>query len=155
MNIDVWAIINAIQIARCVTIMNYQVTPNYRDFMNKNLGIFNFLFSVEFLPYDILLNSKEISWEFSEFGIVSEMFLIIILDGVALLIAVVGFFIVLLAIFECCRPTGKSRKCQWVHKYMRICVEYITFNAFLRWFHEFSLTFFISAMFNLRINPGY
>lgn len=36
---------------------------------------------------------------------------------------------------------------------MRICVEYITFNIFLWWFHEFCLTLFISCFFNLRINP--
>lgn len=83
------------------------------------------------------------------------MFLIIFLDGVALLVLVVGIFIVLLATFECCRPTGKSKRCLWVHKYMRVCVEYITFNAFLRWFHEFSLTFFISCLFNMRIDPSY
>jgi hypothetical protein len=41
-----------------------------------------------------------------------------------------------------------------MNKVMRVCVEYITFNAFLRWFHEFCLTLFISCIFNLRVNPN-
>lgn len=40
-----------------------------------------------------------------------------------------------------------------IEKMMRIAVEYLNFNVFIRWFYEFSLVLFISAIFNLRLNP--
>ena len=111
LNIDVWMIINAIQIARCVTIMNPKIEPVFRNFLNRGFGLFTFMFSIDYMPYDVLLSSKTISWEFSQFRMPSELFLVTLIDGIVFLTIVVGFFIVLLAIFECCRPTGKSKRC--------------------------------------------
>ena len=111
------------------------------------------MFKISYLPYGILSESKAISYEFSEFHIVSELFMIIFMDTITILLIGVGLFIVILALLECCRPSGKKKKFKWIQTAMRICVEYITFNAFLRWFHEFSLVLFIAALFNIRINP--
>lgn len=111
------------------------------------------MFNIDYLPYDIILNSKPISYEFTDFKISSEEFIVYILNCVTVLVMTLGFFIFILSALECCWPSSKSKKCQWIIKYMRICVEYITFNIFLRWFHEFCLTLFISCFFNLRIDP--
>ena len=111
------------------------------------------MFNIDYLPYDIILNSKSISHEFVEFKISSEEFIVYILNCLTVLVIALGLFIFLLSAMECCWPNSKSKRCQWIIKYMRICVEYITFNVFLRWFHEFCLTLFISCFFNLRINP--
>lgn len=153
LNIDMWVIIHAIQVMRIVTITNKIIAPNFRHFLNDGLGYFIFMFQIDFLPYDLVLNSKPISYAFDQFHLVSEYFLIIFLAAISVFIVLVGAFILLLAAFECLRPTGKSKRCQWAHKYMRICVEYITFNTFLRWFHELSLTLYISCLFNIRVNP--
>lgn len=55
-NVDFWIIVNAFQIARIVTIQNVHVVPNARYFFNYWLGAFTFLFNIDYLPYDIILN---------------------------------------------------------------------------------------------------
>ena len=155
LNQDWWIIVNAIQIARIVTIENTHIVPNARLFFNNYLGTFTFLFNIDYLPYDLILNQKAISYEFTQYWIASEMFLVYLLNSVTVLVMAIGFFIIVLSLFECCKPSNtKSWKCNWMNSVMRVCVEYITFNAFLRWFHEFCLTLFISCLFNLRINAG-
>lgn len=152
-NVDFWIIVNAFQIARIVTIENIHVVPNARYFFNYWLGPFTFLFNIDYLPYDIILNQKAISHEFSDYYIKSEMFLVYLMNCLTVLMIAIGTFIITLSLFECCKPNSKSKRCLWMNKVMRVCVEYITFNVFLRWFHEFCLTLFISCLFNLRVDP--
>ena len=82
------------------------------------------------------------------------MFLVYLMNTLTVLLIAIGTFIILLSFFECCKPNAKSKWCLWMNKIMRVCVEYITFNVFLRWFHEFCLTLFISCLFNLRVDPN-
>jgi len=68
------------------------------------------LFNIDYLPYDIILNSKPISHEFTDFKISSEEFVVYIMNCVTVLIITLGVFIFLLSAFECCWPNNKSSK---------------------------------------------
>jgi len=68
-NVDFWIIVNAIQVSRIVTIENLHMIPNARYFFNYWMGTFTFLFNIDYLPYDIILNQKAISHEFTEYNI--------------------------------------------------------------------------------------